>query len=106
MMTMTEHGPAFQEPSAPEPGAVELEVPQHLLGRMKQAFRDNGIPDTQENRERFLEAEDIREALEEFGIHPQRVAATADGEGHVRLVFDDIRKLMELIEPGSAGGSY
>lgn len=97
---MNDHGrPAFQEPVNPEhpttPDDVSIEpMDQALIDKMQQAFYDNNIPDTLENRRRFLESENIREALEARGVHPDRVAATADGKGHVRLDFDAIRTLL------------
>lgn len=88
---MNANGPVFQEPKS---ATGSTAVPEELLERMLQLFDENNIPDTAENRRRFLESEEIRGALESRGVHPDRVAATADGKGHVRLDFAAIRTLL------------
>jgi hypothetical protein len=44
-------------------------------------------------RKHAAEAVDIRKLLNRMGVDPERVAPTADGRGHVRLNFADIRKM-------------
>lgn len=86
---MNTQGPVFRAPEPPK-----SDVPEELMDRMLALFRENNIPNTADNRERFLESEEIRKALEAHGVHPERVAATADGRGHVRLDFAAIRTLL------------
>jgi hypothetical protein len=49
--------------------------------------------DSPEARKHAAEAVAIRKLLNRMGIDPERVAPTADGRGHVRLNFADIRKM-------------
>lgn len=44
-------------------------------------------------RKHAQEAVEIRKLLNRLGVDPERVAPTADGRGHVRLNFADIRKM-------------
>lgn len=86
---MNTQGPVFRAPEPPQ-----SDVPEELRERMLALFHENNIPNTADNRKKFLESEEIRDALEAHGVHPERVAATADGRGHVRLDFEAIRILL------------
>lgn len=54
------------------------------------------VPDTPEARAHAAEAEVIAQELREFGIEPERVAPTRDCAGHVRLNFEQVRKLLAM----------
>lgn len=58
--------------------------------------RESDVPDTPEAREHAQEADRIRQELLEFGIDPEKVSPTLDCRGHVRLNFDQVRKLLGL----------
>lgn len=46
-----------------------------------------------EARKHAAEAVSIRKLLNRMGVDPEQVSPTADGRGHVRLNFADIRKM-------------
>lgn len=54
------------------------------------------VLDTPEARAHADEALEIEAELKEFGIEPERVAPTRDCRGHVRLSFDQVRKLLAM----------
>lgn len=56
--------------------------------------REQGVPNTPEARQHAQHAVRIRKWLNELGIHPEVVAPTRDGRGHVRLNFDQVETLL------------
>lgn len=68
-------------------------VPPPRGRRQREDERPSFDINSPEARQHAQEATDIRKLLNRLGIDPERVAPTADCRGHVRLNFDDIRKL-------------
>lgn len=79
---------AFEEPE---------QMPPEIVQKMLYDFEQNRIPDTARNRMMFLETQQLQQELKERGIVPEQVAPTKDGRGYVRLGFDDVFKLLDLI---------
>lgn len=80
---------------------LELKIPEDMppdvYQKMLYDFEQNRVPNTERNREMFLETLQLTQELEEFGVTPEKVAPTRDGRGYVRLSFDDMFKLLDLI---------
>lgn len=79
---------AFDEPE---------QMPPDIIQKMLYDFEQNRIPDAPRNREMFLETLQLQQELRELGIVPEQVAPTKDGRGYVRLGFEDVFKLLDLI---------
>lgn len=73
------------------------DLPPDIYQKMLYDFEQNHIKNTVRNREMFLETLQLTQELEEFGVKPEKVAPTKDGRGYVRLSFDDMFKLLDLI---------
>lgn len=58
------------------------------------------VPNTPEARHHAAEAREIDEMLREYGIEAEQVAPTRDNRGHVRLNFDQVRRLIDYIDNG------
>ncbi len=65
----------------------------HGRGRIRTP-REQGVPDTRQAREHAEHAVKIREWLNELGVHPEVVAPTRDGRGHVRLNFAQVETML------------
>lgn len=73
------------------------DMPPDVFQKMLYDFEQNHIPNTVRNREMFLETLQLTQELEEFGVKPEKVAPTKDGRGYVRLSFEDMFTLLDLI---------
>lgn len=58
---------------------------------------------TPEARQHADEAREIEKALRGYGIEPDRVAPTLDFEGHVRLDFDAVATLLDMLDQAYQG---
>lgn len=67
--------------------------------RIKAMMRANRIQVTPDNYRHALEAEEIRDLLQQVGIDPtKRVSATQDHAGMVRLTFAQLRRVVSAAE--------
>lgn len=60
--------------------------------------RQASFPDTPEARAHAAEAEEFKKELRALGVDFEQVSPSADTRGHVRLNFDQLAKLLDLIE--------
>lgn len=60
--------------------------------------RTPNIPDTPEAQEHAQEAEAFKQDLHELGIDFEMISPTSDGRGHARLNFDQLGKLLDLVD--------
>jgi hypothetical protein len=74
------------------------EMPAEVVKRMFYDFERNRIEDTTRNRVMFLETQQLNQELRELNIVPEKVAPSRDGRGYVRMGFDEIFKLLDMIE--------
>jgi len=56
------------------------------------------VPDTPEAREHAEEAEALRKDLDDLGVGAEQVSPSRDGRGHVSLNFDQLSKLLGLVD--------
>lgn len=64
---------------------------------------DHSIPDTPEARRHASEAEQLKAAMIDYEIHPERVAPTLDGKGHVRLDFPAMHWILDMLDEAYNG---
>lgn len=68
-------------------------------GGVPRQRKNYNVPDTPEARDHAQEARDMDQLLRtDFGIEPEQVMPTRDGRGYIRLTFDDMQKLIDLID--------
>jgi hypothetical protein len=82
---------------------VPSDMPEPLIEKMIYDFGQNRVEDTERNRVVWLETQQLGQELREHGIVPEQVSPTRDGRGYVRLGFDDVFKLLDLIEDSKEG---
>lgn len=72
----------------------------HPGGHVPQPRRQHvyDVPDTPEAREHAEEAEAFRKDLEALGAGAEQVSPSRDGRGHVRMNFDQLAKVLGLID--------
>lgn len=73
------------------------DMPPDVVKKMLYDFEQNRIPNTQRNRELFLETQQLSQELRELGVVPEKIAPTSDGRGYVRLNYDELNKLLDMI---------
>jgi hypothetical protein len=56
------------------------------------------VPDTPEAREHAEEALALQKDLDDLGVGAEQVSPSRDGRGHVRMNFDQLAKLLGLID--------
>jgi hypothetical protein len=73
-------------------------------GRNRNPYRGPAAFDSYTSPEAIAhaaETDELRELLiNEYGITPEKIAPTGDGRGHVRLNFEQLRKLIFEDEEG------
>jgi hypothetical protein len=56
------------------------------------------VPDTPETREHAEEAIALKDELDALGVGAEQVSPSRDFRGHVRLNFDQLSKLLDLVD--------
>jgi hypothetical protein len=86
--------PIFSPPRRGEP-YQPAEPPASKLEWVKADMRSKQIQVTPDNIRHALEAEEIRELLEQVGIDPaKKVSATRDCSGMVKVTFEEFRRVL------------
>jgi hypothetical protein len=80
------------------------DMPEEIIAKMVYDFGQNQVEDTPRNQVVWLETQQLGQELREHGIIPEQVSPTRDGRGYVRLGFDDVFKLLDLIDDKDSGG--
>lgn len=76
---------------------------EHRRGGVPTPRRTYTVPDTQQARDHAAEAEQIEQDLLGYGITVEKIAPTLDGAGHVRMNFDAVALVLDMLDHAYEG---